>query len=231
LTTQYSHSSSHSIEDTPLAPYLPNSDSYAEWATPLYLSDYLNARLNFWEMHILEDQHDWGRLEVSADNGPWIPLLEATGVSTLWTYHEIPLDAYCSGASQELHFRFRVTTDDQINLHGWFIDDLSIRVEVLVPVSDPQSSAVMPSRYALMPLFPNPFNARSTIQFELPKAGVVTISIYDLSGRQVKVFEQGQVEAGAHRIAFDATDLSAGIYFCRLRAGGFEAIQKLVLLK
>lgn len=231
LTTQFSHSSSHSIEDSPLTPYQPNSDSYAEWATPLYLSDYLHARLNFWEMSLLENQGDWGRFEVSADNGPWFPLLEVTGVNTLWTYHEIPLDAYCGGASQELRCRFRVATDDQTNLHGWFIDDLSIRVEVLVPVADPQAFAILPSKYSMGPVFPNPFNARSTIQFDLPEGGVVTLSIYDLSGRKVKVLEQGRFEAGSHRIAFDASDLSAGIYFCRLQAGDFGAVQKLVLLK
>jgi len=230
VTTQFAHASIHSIEDSPATPYGPNSDTYAEWGMPLHLNDFSHALLNFWELSLLEPQHDWGRFEVSADNGPWDPLLEVTGVNTIWTLREIPLDAYCGGASQELRFRFRVTTDDQTNLHGWFIDDISIRVDMLVPAAN-QRPSVLPTKFALGPIFPNPFNAQSTIQFDLPRDAFITLSIFDLSGRQVEVLKAGAAQAGSHRISLNGSDLSAGIYFCRLQASDFEAIQKLVLLK
>jgi hypothetical protein len=65
--------------------------------------------------------------------------------------------------------------------------------------------------------FPNPFNPSTTIRYELPKSSVVTLSVYDVLGREVSVLVNERKEAGTHEVTFDAHGSSSGVYFCRMR--------------
>jgi hypothetical protein len=72
---------------------------------------------------------------------------------------------------------------------------------------------------------PNPFNPRTTIRFDLPAAGPVSLSVYDLAGRLVKVLVEGEIPAGSHEAVWDGRDsagrgMASGGYFARLQAGG-----------
>jgi len=67
--------------------------------------------------------------------------------------------------------------------------------------------------------YPNPFNPSTSIQFILPHETLVTITVYDLLGRKIKVLVQDQrFNRGEHRVEFSASSLSSGIYFYRLTA-------------
>jgi hypothetical protein len=79
--------------------------------------------------------------------------------------------------------------------------------------------------------YPNPFNPTTTIAFDLPKASHASLTLYDLTGRQVRTLIEEQMSAGHHQIAFDGGALPSGIYFARLNAGNMTQTQKLVLLK
>ena len=85
--------------------------------------------------------------------------------------------------------------------------------------------------FALSPPYPNPFNAASMLEFNLPDAGFVEIKIYDLNGRIVEELMSGFVTAGRHSLVVDAAHLPAGIYGVELRSTGRVAVQKMVLLK
>ncbi|MBC8367036.1 right-handed parallel beta-helix repeat-containing protein [bacterium] len=95
----------------------------------------------------------------------------------------------------------------------------------------------LPSSLALLPNYPNPFNPRTDIRFELPGAAVVRLSIYDVSGRLVRGFIDGElIDAGRHSVIWDGRDdegreLSSGIYFTRFEAAGESHIGKLTLLR
>jgi len=78
---------------------------------------------------------------------------------------------------------------------------------------------------------PNPFNASTTIVYDLPRAGHISLRVFDLLGREVAVLKDGFVEAGTHRVTFDCSNLPTGIYFARLEAGEFTQTKKLMLLK
>ncbi|MDG7000396.1 MAG: T9SS type A sorting domain-containing protein [Nitrososphaerota archaeon] len=92
-------------------------------------------------------------------------------------------------------------------------------------------AAVIPSRYSLSQNFPNPFNPTTAILFDLPKAGQVTLKIYDVLGRNVATIVDGYKAAGSHQVTFDATKLASGVYFYRLEAGTYHDVKKLLLLK
>jgi len=91
-------------------------------------------------------------------------------------------------------------------------------------------SDLTPSGYALW-AYPNPFNARTVVEFVLPRSAEVRLDLYDLNGRRVAGIAHRVYEHGDHRIGFDAAALPSGIYFARLTTPDFATTQKLMLLK
>lgn len=79
--------------------------------------------------------------------------------------------------------------------------------------------------------YPNPFNAATTIQYQIPYATWVKIEIFDLTGSKVDDLVNSFQAAGRHRIQFDADNLPSGTYFYRIRAGQLSALHKMLLLK
>jgi oligosaccharide 4-alpha-D-glucosyltransferase len=78
---------------------------------------------------------------------------------------------------------------------------------------------------------PNPFNASTIIEFELPSARRVQVTVFDALGRQVAVLADEHLSAGRHTCRLDAHDWSSGIYFCRLTTGKQTLTARLLLLK
>ena len=93
------------------------------------------------------------------------------------------------------------------------------------------SSEPLPTEYALLGAFPNPFNPTTTINYALPEAAKVSLTIYDISGRLVAELVDGWREAGTHDITFDGSALASGVYIYSLSAGEFTANGKMVFLK
>jgi ligand-binding sensor domain-containing protein len=99
----------------------------------------------------------------------------------------------------------------------------------LVAIGDPQSA--QPSTYLLEQNFPNPFNPSTTLRYALPLRSHVSLSVFNTLGQEVAALVQGEEEAGYHEMKFDASNLSSGVYFCRLQAGDFVQTRKLLLLR
>jgi hypothetical protein len=91
--------------------------------------------------------------------------------------------------------------------------------------------ATTPAAYALSPAFPNPFNAETTLSFDLPEPSRIEINIYDLHGRRVKTETMEEMRAGSHRVNLGLDDCSAGVYFLEFEAARYRAFAKLVYLK
>ncbi len=89
----------------------------------------------------------------------------------------------------------------------------------------------LPVEFALHQNFPNPFNASTTIPFDVPAASFVTIRVWDLLGREVSVLVNGIKEAGRHETRWNAQGVSSGVYLYRMQAVGLAQTRKLVLTK
>jgi len=89
----------------------------------------------------------------------------------------------------------------------------------------------LPKEYRIESITPNPFNPTTTITYALPEAALVTLEVFDITGRQVNTLIDGWRDAGYHQVEFDGSNLSSGIYFCRFVSNNRHSIQKLVLLK
>lgn len=87
------------------------------------------------------------------------------------------------------------------------------------------------SSFKLEQNYPNPFNPVTNINFELPSAGLVKLSVYNLLGEEVKVLVNGVLDEGMHSIKFNATDFNSGIYFYKLESEGFSQIKKMAVIK
>lgn len=98
----------------------------------------------------------------------------------------------------------------------------------VVPV-EPASLTV--HSYLLSQNYPNPFNPSTTITYEVPRSSDVTLSVYDMLGREVSVLVNEKREAGVHEVKFDGSNLASGVYLYRLQAGSFVETRKLILLR
>ena len=96
---------------------------------------------------------------------------------------------------------------------------------------------VLPAAFSLADNFPNPFNPATTIQYALPTATDVNLTVYNVVGQVVRTLVAEHQSAGRYMVEWDATNdsghsLSAGMYFYRLQAGGeFAEVKKMLLLK
>jgi hypothetical protein len=79
--------------------------------------------------------------------------------------------------------------------------------------------------------YPNPFNPTTIVRFSIGKLSIVKLKIFDLLGRNVATLLNGPMDAGAHRVSFDASRFASGVYFYTLEAGSYTATKKLILLK
>jgi predicted outer membrane repeat protein len=100
-----------------------------------------------------------------------------------------------------------------------------------ITVIHPQKQPNVPKRFYLFQNYPNPFNAATILRYSIPEAGRISLAIYNIMGQRVLTLCDGMQAAGTHRITWDAWNVSSGVYFCRMQAGSFTQIQKLVLLK
>lgn len=79
--------------------------------------------------------------------------------------------------------------------------------------------------------YPNPFNPTTNISFELSKKSDVKLTVYDMVGNSVAVLAEGKFEIGTHKIQFDGSKLSTGVYFYQLESGDNIATKKMILMK
>ncbi len=84
--------------------------------------------------------------------------------------------------------------------------------------------------------FPNPCNPRTTVKLDLPRAGEVSLRVFDLTGRLVRTLHEGPLTAGRHELVWNGDDdsrraLASGVYFYEVKAAGEERIGKLTLVR
>ena len=85
--------------------------------------------------------------------------------------------------------------------------------------------------YRLEQNYPNPFNPSTVIRFQISAREFVTLKVYDILGREVATLINAEKSAGNYNVEFDAQNLTSGVYVCRIQAGNFSDVKKLLLLK
>lgn len=166
----------------------------------------------------------------SSENwGTWVIHMDANG-DTLWTLlvggpgFQIGLDLVEIGAGE--YFIAGLTIDDLETgqFDGWMVW-LGTGV-----ISVDENLSEIPSQYALKQNYPNPFNPVTTIRYDLPLSGDVTLKVYNLLSEEVVTLVQGQKNAGRYIVTWDATHVASGIYFYKLQVGDDLVQTKKMLL-
>jgi hypothetical protein len=89
----------------------------------------------------------------------------------------------------------------------------------------------IPKEYKLEQNYPNPFNPGTKINYSIPKAGLITLKVYDMLGKEVSTLVNENKNAGNYTIVFNGGNLSSGIYFYKLSSGDFTQTKKMLLIK
>jgi len=146
----------------------------------------------------------------------------------------------CSGIEAgEYCLRLRTTVNENVNLSlaDVQMDNVLLEKSKLNPRNFKGES--LPIEYALEQNYPNPFNPATTIRYQLPKDGLVTLKVYDILGAEVVTLVNEEKVAGKYEVNFDASRLASGVYIYRLNVNdpstssgqSFINVKKMVLLK
>ena len=114
-------------------------------------------------------------------------------------------------------------------------DDLSSAIKglILTSIGIATEENNIPSEYRLAQNYPNPFNPSTVISYQLPKAGHVTLKVYDILGNEVADLVNEYKNAGRYSVEFRIKneEFSSGIYFYRMKSDGFSDSKKFILMK
>jgi predicted outer membrane repeat protein len=88
-----------------------------------------------------------------------------------------------------------------------------------------------PTAFNLLQAYPNPFNSSTRLEYEIPQAGQIAMSVYDLTGREIVKLADGWREVGKYNIVLEGGNLTSGVYLISLDAGGRRVAKQVQLLK
>jgi len=122
---------------------------------------------------------------------------------------------------------YAVTAKDYANNVSAFSNEVPV---VTTSVAG-RPNEVLPTEYALGNNYPNPFNPQTTIDFALPERGRVVLTILNALGQEIERLVDADMQAGFHKVVWEAKSHTSGVYFYRLTANGFTQMKKMVLMK
>jgi hypothetical protein len=123
---------------------------------------------------------------------------------------------------------FKLESSGQGGLTDFNFDNFLIEESTIVAQD---STTVIPKSYNLSQNYPNPFNPSTAIYYQLPKAGKVSIKIYDIVGNEISTLADGYIDAGSYSVTFNALHLASGIYLYELKSNEFVSRKKMMFIK
>jgi hypothetical protein len=235
--------------------YAPDANYTAMLIKPIVLAE--TTTLSFDEVVIVEigapgsvyggwDFYDYVVVEGTSDGIHWLPVADGydsrehadwefyeqiaeDGNANLYHQRVINLnDTFARG--ETILLRWRLYSDAYVERWGWAVDDVEIVSEGSTAAED------LPAAFALAPNRPNPFNAATTISFDLPRPDRIRLEILDLRGRRVRILARGPHAAGPHSVVWDGRDergeaAASGTYVYRLQTSERVLSRKMSLVK
>jgi len=106
-----------------------------------------------------------------------------------------------------------------------------IDITTLPPIGIKEVKTQVATEFKLGQNYPNPFNPTTNIEFSVQKNNLVTLKVYDITGKLVLTLVNQNLSAGTYNVDFDASRLSSGVYFYTMQAGNFSSTKKMILIK
>ncbi len=165
---------------------------------------------------------------------------EIVGTFDNITYNKTNVEEYdnpgflvdCSGIEQgNYYFRLTTTLNDEANLYLTDIQRDNYLLQKGNLIGRTFKGEPIPQVYALEQNYPNPFNPSTTIRYQLPQDGFVTLKIYDILGREVTTLVNEEKTKGRYEVNFNASSLASGVYLYRIKVNDYVAVKKMLMLK
>ncbi|MEO8512979.1 MAG: exo-alpha-sialidase [Ignavibacteria bacterium] len=99
------------------------------------------------------------------------------------------------------------------------------------PIGIININSEIPKEFSLSQNYPNPFNPVTNIEFQIPKAGFVKLTVFDQLGKEVETLSEGNLNAGTYKVDWNAGNYPSGVYFYRLTAENYTRTSKMILIK
>jgi len=230
ITSAQSNSPIHSFTDSPSGQYQINANNSITMANAMNVNSTQVISLQYSHKYSVEEYYDFCIAEVSgANDTSWQPVRSYTGSMTGWTSETFDITDYVSELSQ-IKIRFRLSSDYLTNDDGWYVDDIKVSSYNLDPVGISSNNEIVNS-FSLSQNYPNPFNPVTNLEFGISELGFVTLKIYDILGKEVATLVNENLKPGTYKYNFNASNLSSGIYFYRIKALDFVQTRSMMLLK
>ncbi len=174
---------------------------------------------------------DWG-LSVYPAGDPWLVKSEAIDGGISWL----------GGPGEDEYLTFEITEQDYYGVAVWKRGSADLPLAgqydlvLRTGFTDVPPGEGPPAATRLVGVYPNPFNPRTTVAFELAQQRDVRLAVYDLTGTRIRWLLQESRPAGRHEVVWDGLDgngrrVASGVYVLRLEAGTIRDLRKVVLLK
>jgi len=218
-------------------PYLDNMDALLTYSPGFDVHGVEKATLKFWTRFNTEKDVDICYVEISGDNTNWIKADSLSGSSPAWKQREIGLTNLIDAGYSQIWVRFHFITNESDTRFGVLIDDVEIYHQYPTEIQDYKITETTPLTWSLQQNYPNPFNLSTTMNYSLPQAGRVKITIFNINGQIVRELLNSHQTAGYYTINWDGYDnlsnpVVSGIYFYVIEAAEqFSSTKKMILLK
>ena len=147
-----------------------------------------------------------------------------------WVNDQLVLTGVVDDPTERLAVGHPVVAIEQGSVIDAYFDYFAI--ELLEPTTDvTYRHTSISDDFRLYQNYPNPFNPSTVIEFSIPQVSNVSLSIFDLLGKEITTLVKGPMAAGTHRVTFDAVNLPSGVYIYRLQADGYVESKTLLLVR
>lgn len=111
------------------------------------------------------------------------------------------------------------------------VDMQVFNTEQVFTSNEREEVSSLPEGYELKQNYPNPFNPTTNINYSIAQAGFVSLTVYDMAGREVATLVNNRMSAGEHTVNFDASNLASGVYIYALNVNGMRLTNRMTLIK
>ena len=180
-----------------------------------------------WVMAIVVDKSDGDFVHVTelGPNSSWIDYSPRS--DTLFAAETVPIEIMIATAELDTG-EYAVIIEFSHNAEG---AATRVQVELIITTLSAPEDSYLPMEYSLEQNWPNPFNPSTSIRYSLREAGLTTLSIFDIMGREVMQLVNENQPVGRYQLSFDGSAVPAGLYFYRITSGEFTLVRKMLLIK
>ena len=198
------------------------SNSWDNTTNDYVTVEFNGTRIKFYG--VKDPGHGIGAVSVDGGSETSIDFYSATrvGDQLMWTSPVL--------AAGDHVFKLRVTgVKNTSSTNTWVVPD---RVDILESNTTSVKEGIsIPNGFLLFQNYPNPFNPSTIINYSLPVSSHVTLKIYDVLGKEVRILVNKVKAAGSYAVKFDANSLPSGVYFYKLQTESYTETKRMVLIK